>query len=197
MVSPLDVQRLFLQSVISRRVISADLAKVLWGQCVQAVKGLALLPCTTLISPLSVRGYNSCRRYPSNKRKWARRMERVLELPEQITRSPRPGTLPNTQRRDGKGGLCPSKRALTHCHNRFTCPAGDEPRSIAGTTKSPASPATIRRSRYPTSEHWYAYPPADFSVTALDRRSIASRLNRSCSLRIVHTPSPPWPPCVR
>jgi non-structural maintenance of chromosomes element 1 len=42
MVSPLDVQRLFLQSVISRRVISADLAKVLWAQCVQAVKGLVL-----------------------------------------------------------------------------------------------------------------------------------------------------------
>ena len=42
MVSPLDAQRLFLQSVISRRVLSADLAKVLWKQCVEAVKGLVL-----------------------------------------------------------------------------------------------------------------------------------------------------------
>jgi len=38
MVSPLDAQRLFLQSVISRRVLSADLAKILWKQCVEAVK---------------------------------------------------------------------------------------------------------------------------------------------------------------
>ncbi|KAI0006094.1 Nse1 non-SMC component of SMC5-6 complex-domain-containing protein [Russula compacta] len=38
MVSPLDVQRLFLQSVISRRVLSADLAKVLWKQSIEAVK---------------------------------------------------------------------------------------------------------------------------------------------------------------
>jgi hypothetical protein len=42
MVSSLDAQRLFLQSVISRRVLSADLAKVLWKQCVEAVKGLVL-----------------------------------------------------------------------------------------------------------------------------------------------------------
>jgi hypothetical protein len=47
MVSSLDVQRLFLQSVISRRVLSADLAKVLWEQCVQAVKGLVLCPLQT------------------------------------------------------------------------------------------------------------------------------------------------------
>src|SRR5712691_10729321 len=40
MVSSLDAQRLFLQSVISRRVLSVDLAKVLWKQCVEAVKGL-------------------------------------------------------------------------------------------------------------------------------------------------------------
>jgi hypothetical protein len=38
MVSSADVQRLFLQSVISRRVLSADLAKALWKQSVEAVK---------------------------------------------------------------------------------------------------------------------------------------------------------------
>ncbi|KAI0273699.1 Nse1 non-SMC component of SMC5-6 complex-domain-containing protein [Gloeopeniophorella convolvens] len=38
MVSSNDVQRLFLQSVISRRVLSADLAKALWKQSVAAVK---------------------------------------------------------------------------------------------------------------------------------------------------------------
>ena len=167
MVSSLDVQRLFLQSVISRRVVSADLAKVLWGQCVQAVKGLVLLPCTTPLSPLRVQEYNSCRRYPSNKRKRARRMERVLEQPEQITRSPRLGTLPNTQRRDRRGGVRPGKRAsptatIDSRVEDFGVTVDDESRSIAGTTKSPASPATIRRSRYPTSEHWYACPPPDF-----------------------------------
>ncbi|KAI0306508.1 Non-structural maintenance of chromosomes element 1 [Multifurca ochricompacta] len=40
MVSANDVQRLFLQSVISRRVLSADLAKVLWKQSVEAVKAV-------------------------------------------------------------------------------------------------------------------------------------------------------------
>ena len=44
MVSSLDVQRLFLQSAISRRVLSADLAVVVWKQCVEAVKGLVLCP---------------------------------------------------------------------------------------------------------------------------------------------------------
>ena len=44
MVSSLDVQRLFLQSAISRRVLSADLAVVIWKQCVEAVKGLVLCP---------------------------------------------------------------------------------------------------------------------------------------------------------
>ncbi|KAH9079476.1 hypothetical protein EDB83DRAFT_2503914 [Lactarius deliciosus] len=39
MVSSGDVQRLFLQSVISRRVLSVDLAKALWKQSVEAVKG--------------------------------------------------------------------------------------------------------------------------------------------------------------
>lgn len=38
MVSSSDIQRLFLQSVISRRVLSADLAKALWKQSVEAVK---------------------------------------------------------------------------------------------------------------------------------------------------------------
>ncbi|KAF8274953.1 Nse1 non-SMC component of SMC5-6 complex-domain-containing protein [Lactarius quietus] len=38
MVASGDVQRLFLQSVISRRVLSADLAKALWKQSVEAVK---------------------------------------------------------------------------------------------------------------------------------------------------------------
>ena len=45
MVSSLDVQRLFLQSAISRRVLSAELAKVIWKQCVDAVnKGLVIVP---------------------------------------------------------------------------------------------------------------------------------------------------------
>jgi hypothetical protein len=45
MVSSLDVQRLFLQSAISRRVLSAELAKVIWKQCVEAVnKGLVIVP---------------------------------------------------------------------------------------------------------------------------------------------------------
>ena len=39
MVSSDDVQRLFLQAVFSRRVLSADLAKALWKQSVEAVKG--------------------------------------------------------------------------------------------------------------------------------------------------------------
>jgi len=43
MVSSLDVQRLFLQSAISRRVLSAELAKVIWKQCVEAVKGLVIV----------------------------------------------------------------------------------------------------------------------------------------------------------
>jgi len=51
MVSPLDAQRLFLQSVISRRVLSADLAKVLWKQCVEAVKGLVLCPVKSPSEP--------------------------------------------------------------------------------------------------------------------------------------------------
>lgn len=42
MVSSNDVGRLFLQSIISRRVVSDKLAKVLWGKCVEAVKGEAL-----------------------------------------------------------------------------------------------------------------------------------------------------------
>ena len=44
MVSSSDVQRLFLQSAISRRVLSADLAKALWKQSVEAVKGTLLYP---------------------------------------------------------------------------------------------------------------------------------------------------------
>lgn len=43
MVSSLDVQRLFLQSAISHRVLSAELAKVIWKQCVEAVKGLVIV----------------------------------------------------------------------------------------------------------------------------------------------------------
>ena len=42
MVASGDVQRLFLQSVISRRVLSADLAKALWKQSIEAVKGTQL-----------------------------------------------------------------------------------------------------------------------------------------------------------
>ncbi len=44
MVSSLDVHRLFLQSAISRRVLSAELAKVIWKQCVEAVEGRVLCP---------------------------------------------------------------------------------------------------------------------------------------------------------
>ena len=51
MVSPLDVQRLFLQSVLSRRVLSADLAKVLWKQSIEAVKGL--VPCPVRLDLLA------------------------------------------------------------------------------------------------------------------------------------------------
>ena len=43
MVSSLDVHRLFLQSAISRRILSAELAKVIWKQCVEAVKGLVIV----------------------------------------------------------------------------------------------------------------------------------------------------------
>ncbi|KAF8509277.1 Nse1 non-SMC component of SMC5-6 complex-domain-containing protein [Gautieria morchelliformis] len=38
MVSSNDVPRLFLQTMISRRVVSDKLARVLWGKCVEAVK---------------------------------------------------------------------------------------------------------------------------------------------------------------
>ncbi len=44
MVSSLDVQRLFIQSAISRKVLSVELAKVIWKQCVEAVKGRVLYP---------------------------------------------------------------------------------------------------------------------------------------------------------
>ena len=39
MVSENDVQRLFLQAIISRRVVSKKLAQILWEKCVDAVKG--------------------------------------------------------------------------------------------------------------------------------------------------------------
>jgi non-structural maintenance of chromosomes element 1 len=39
MVSSNDVQRLFLQAVASRRVLSQKLAAKLWQKCVEAVKG--------------------------------------------------------------------------------------------------------------------------------------------------------------
>ncbi|TFY81763.1 hypothetical protein EWM64_g2245 [Hericium alpestre] len=38
MASPADVQKLFLQAILSRRVVSVNLAKVLWKKCVDAVK---------------------------------------------------------------------------------------------------------------------------------------------------------------
>ncbi|KAJ8473266.1 hypothetical protein ONZ45_g16353 [Pleurotus djamor] len=39
MVSQSDVQRLFLQALISRRVISVNLAQTLWAKCIDAVRG--------------------------------------------------------------------------------------------------------------------------------------------------------------
>ena len=56
MVSSLDVQRLFLQSAISRRVLSAELAKVIWKQCVEAVKGLVTVLSHLGSSSLKRRG---------------------------------------------------------------------------------------------------------------------------------------------
>ena len=38
-VSSRDVQRLFLQAVISRRILSEKLAKNLWQRCIEAVRG--------------------------------------------------------------------------------------------------------------------------------------------------------------
>jgi hypothetical protein len=34
-----DVQRLFLQALLSRRVVPATLAKILWHKCTEAVLG--------------------------------------------------------------------------------------------------------------------------------------------------------------
>lgn len=39
MVSSNDVARLFLQTMISRRIVSDKLARVLWRKCVEAVRG--------------------------------------------------------------------------------------------------------------------------------------------------------------
>ncbi|KAJ4488115.1 Nse1 non-SMC component of SMC5-6 complex-domain-containing protein [Lentinula aciculospora] len=39
-----DVQRLFLQAILSRGVLSESLAQVLWKKCVEAVKGVISLP---------------------------------------------------------------------------------------------------------------------------------------------------------
>jgi hypothetical protein len=39
MVSKSDVRRLFLQAVLSRRVIPEKLAKTLWTKCIEAAKG--------------------------------------------------------------------------------------------------------------------------------------------------------------
>ncbi len=50
MVSSLDVQRLFIQSAISRKVLSVELAKVIWKQCVEAVKGRVSLSYRTASS---------------------------------------------------------------------------------------------------------------------------------------------------
>ena len=38
MVSENDVQRLFLQAIISRRVVTKKLAQILWERCINAVK---------------------------------------------------------------------------------------------------------------------------------------------------------------
>jgi hypothetical protein len=38
MVSPNDVQRLFLQAVFSRRLLSVELAQTIWAKCAEAVK---------------------------------------------------------------------------------------------------------------------------------------------------------------
>lgn len=50
MASSNDVQRLFLQAILSRRVVSAKLAKVLYAKCVEAVKGLTNLIYATTVT---------------------------------------------------------------------------------------------------------------------------------------------------
>lgn len=39
MVSSADVQRLFLQAILSRRILSQKLAAKIWEKCIDAVKG--------------------------------------------------------------------------------------------------------------------------------------------------------------
>jgi non-structural maintenance of chromosomes element 1 len=39
MVSSADVQRLFLQAIFSRGILSEKLAQALWKKCIDAVKG--------------------------------------------------------------------------------------------------------------------------------------------------------------
>jgi hypothetical protein len=43
MVSSSDVRRLFLQAALSRRILSENLAKILWDKCKDAVKGTSIL----------------------------------------------------------------------------------------------------------------------------------------------------------
>ena len=96
---------------------------------------------------------NSCGRLRSNKHKWGRSLDPVLGQPQQVTRSPRLGALPNTRRTDRKGHVHPGKDSCSRY--TFWLNAEHDPRSIVGTTRSRESRATIRPSRYPTSEHWY------------------------------------------
>jgi hypothetical protein len=110
------------------------------------------------------RQHNSCRRFPPNKHKWGRGLGRVLGQPQQITRSPRLGALPNTQRSDRKGHVRPGK-TVPQPPARYTfgwLNVEHDSRSIGGTMKLRVSLATIRPSRYPTSGHWYVLhlPPA-------------------------------------
>jgi hypothetical protein len=61
-------------------------------------------------------------------------------------------------------------------------------RSIVGTMKSLVSRATIRPSRYPTSEHWYGTGRVQYYRVLLTSRS---RSNKSCSPQTARTPSLP------
>jgi len=68
----------------------------------------------------------------------------------------------------------------------------NDPRSTVRTMKLLVSRATIRHSKSLTSEHWYVVPPNSVAFRESGSQRFAYRLNKSCSLRIVHTPSLLW-----
>ncbi|KAI9510849.1 hypothetical protein F5148DRAFT_488435 [Russula earlei] len=137
MVSPLDVQRLFLQAVISRKVLSADLAKVLWKQCIEAVNAAD----DTL--RINANGADGWSEFLAGLNKSLDPLDLELSrIRNEVTGKEMyalVNTPPSTCRVElgwvKSGGL----RSL---------------RSTARTMRLPVSRATIRRSRSPTSEHW-------------------------------------------